>query len=98
MKFRLCGDIGWDTEGKNGMLSIWAKGNKDIITELSEKNNYKHQKYNAYLIKLNNVIFYEYNLIVKGNVGDIINVGHNNFWMKIIIQHILNLVLNNMVF
>jgi len=79
MKFRLCGDIGWDTEGKNGMLSIWAKGNKDIITELSEKNNYKHQKYNAYLIKLNNVIFYEYNLIVKGNVGDIINVGQQFF-------------------
>ena len=80
MEFRICGDIGWGTEGKNGLLSIWAKGDKDIKTEINEKNNYKHPKYNAYLIKINDTIYYEYILEVKGTPGDIINVGHQFFY------------------
>ena len=80
MSFRLCGDIGWAEEGKDGILSIWAKGDNDILTELNESNYYKHPKYSAYLVKIKNKIFYEYNLKVEGIPGDIINVGHKFFY------------------
>ena len=76
MNFQLYGDIGWGDEGKDGFLLIWVKGDKDLITDLNEKNIYKHPKYNAYLIQINNTISYNYILKVKGIQGDMINVGH----------------------
>jgi len=54
------------------MFNIWARGQKEIITELPSINSIKKNKENYYIVKenLNSQIFK-----VKGTVGDFINVG-----------------------
>ena len=56
-------------------ISIWAKGNFDLTTELKLENYTKHPKYNAYLVFMEKPTKFEYTFIVKGTVGDFINVG-----------------------
>lgn len=59
----------------NCKISIWAKGNNDINTELKLDNFQKHPKFNAYLYKIGKPQEIEYIFIVKGTIGDFINVG-----------------------
>ena len=73
MKFNILGDINKTDEKK--LVTIYAKGYRDIYSKLEEENNIKHSKYNAYIIddiKSTNV---NYNFIVNGNVGDLVTVG-----------------------
>ena len=56
-------------------VTIWAKGNYNITTELKIKDYSKHPKYNAYLITLSSLKATEYEFNVKGTVGDLINIG-----------------------
>lgn len=56
-------------------VSIWAKGNFDLNTELKLEEYEKHPKYNAYLVYMEEPQPIEYTFIVKGTVGDFINVG-----------------------
>ena len=71
------------TEYENGIISIWVKGSKDIISELKEKYTDKHPKYNSYIIKINGEKEIEYNILIKGTLGDYINVGSLFFEGKI---------------
>ena len=59
----------------NCKVSIWAKGNNNINTELKLENYEKHPKLNAYLVNIGKPQVFEYKFIVKGTVGDFINVG-----------------------
>ena len=75
----------------NNVLTIWAKGNKNIISELDATNKEKHSELNAYLVKLENLEEFRYNFVVKGEPGDLINVGvsffdgtFHNFYYKAI--------------
>ena len=63
------------TEYKNGIISIWAKGNKEIFSELKETYTDRHQKFNSYIIKIEGINEIEYNIYIKGNIGDLINIG-----------------------
>jgi len=73
MIFNIQGNI--TNEGKK-MLSIYAKGHRDIKSRLEEKNNIiKHSKYNAYIIDNIKSTNINYNFIVNGNVGDLVTVG-----------------------
>ena len=56
-------------------ISIWAKGNYDLKTELKLDEYTKHPKYNAYLVYMENPQAFEYTFIVTGTPGDYINVG-----------------------
>ena len=75
----------------NNVLTVWAKGNKGITSELDAKNKEKHSELNAYLIKLEKLEEFSYNFKVKGEIGDLINVGlsffdgtfHNLFYQAI---------------
>ena len=56
-------------------LTIWAKGEKELnssINGIDEIFYTKHSKYNCYIIETDIVSFY---FIVKGNIGDLINIG-----------------------
>ena len=73
MIFSIQGNI--TNEGKE-MLSIYAKGHRDIKSTLEEKNKIiKHSKYNAYIIDDIKTTNIDYNFIVNGKVGDLITVG-----------------------
>ena len=63
----------------NNVLTVWAKGNKEITSELDAKNKEKHSELNAYLIKLEKLEEFSYNFKVKGEIGDLINVGLSFF-------------------
>ena len=63
----------------NNVLTIWAKGNKGIISELETTDYEKHSELNAYLVKLKNLDEFTYNFKVKGELGDLINVGVSFF-------------------
>ena len=63
----------------NNVLTIWAKGNKEITSELDAKNKEKHSELNAYLVKLEKLEEFSYNFKVKGEIGDLINVGLSFF-------------------
>ena len=75
MKFRLNSAIDYeDLEIENLFITIWTKGNFEIIATL---NNDKKEKsnYHFYNIPYQNFIDDEYDLNIKGNAGDLINVG-----------------------
>lgn len=59
----------------NCKVSIWAKGNFDLITELKVKDYEKHPKYNAYLVFMESPQKFEFTFTIKGTIGDFINVG-----------------------
>ena len=63
----------------NHTVTIWAKGTKNIISDLDAKNKEKHSKYNAYLVTLDNLESFEYKFKVEGMIGDLINVGVSFF-------------------
>ena len=64
--------------GKN-VVTIWAKGNKNIKSELNVENAEKHSEFNAYLITLEKIEEFEYNYKVTGEIGDLINIGVSFF-------------------
>ena len=58
------------------IVSIWAKGNKQILSELDAKNATRNSKYNGYLVKIDDDYQdLNYNFTIKGEIGDLINVG-----------------------
>jgi len=59
----------------NCKVTIWAKGNKNINTELKVESFEKHPKYNAYLILLPEPTVLNYSLFINATEGDLINVG-----------------------
>ena len=67
------------------LITIWAKGNKNIITSLEHPDNLlieKHQKYYAYNILSEEFSNFSYAFKISGEVGDIINVGSILFDIK----------------
>ena len=75
MKFRLNSAIDYeDLEIEDLFITIWIKGNFEIIATL---NNDKKEKsnYHFYSIAYQNFIDGEYDLNIRGNAGDLINVG-----------------------
>ena len=56
-------------------VSIWAKGNKNITTNLIDEKYYKHSKFNSFLINIDQAGNFSYSLNVKGEIGDLINIG-----------------------
>ena len=55
---------------------LWAKGNKNINSSLKGVEPTKTLKdFNAYVIKVNDNTHFNYSFEVKGNIGDLINVG-----------------------
>jgi len=73
MIFNIQGNI---TNEGTKILSIYAKGHRNIKSRLEENNNIiKHSKYNAYIIDEIKSTNINYNFIVNGNVGDLITVG-----------------------
>ena len=65
-------------------ITFWVKeiDNKDI--EISLKGNYsnfendyqKHSKYNAYIIKVEKLKYFEFEITIKGKPGDLITIGN----------------------
>ena len=75
MKFRLNSAIDYeDLEIEDLFITIWTKGNFEIIATL---NNDKKEKsnYHFYNIPYQKFIDGEYDLNIRGNAGDLINVG-----------------------
>ena len=88
MNFTIINDI-YDYTDMN-LITIWAKGNKDINTILDIPETIKHSKYNAYLIYQEEFSRINYNFRVYGEIGDIINVGSIFFELeKEIMSHII---------
>ena len=77
MNFSIVNDLPSEDITQN-LITIWAKGNKNIITFLEFPDNLpmeKHQKYNVYSIFSEEFNNFSYTFIISGEVGDIINVG-----------------------
>ena len=70
-------------------VTIWAKGNNEITSELKAKDYIKHPKYNAYLFPISSLEVNEYEFKVKGTVGDFINIGGLLFDGMNICAHII---------
>ena len=66
-----------DSNPKECKISIWAKGNKNIVSSLSgEYTELKNRGYQAYLInKIEQAEVNNRTLKVNGNLGDLIEVG-----------------------
>jgi len=56
-------------------VQVWAKGNKNIIADLPGVKNYKHSKFNSFHINFGKAKNFSYSFNVKGEVGDLINIG-----------------------
>ena len=63
----------------NNTITIWAKGKKQLSSKLEGTNYEKLSKYNAYIIKLEEIKDNSYFLTVEGAIGDLINVGVHFF-------------------
>ena len=75
MKFKIIKDPDLNYELSN-IVSVWAKGNKDIYSELDAKNAIKNSIYNGYIVKIDdNSQELNYIFTIKGEIGDLINVG-----------------------
>ena len=76
MDFHIKGKIK-DSNPKECKISIWAKGNKDIVSSLSgESTDLRKRGYHAYLInKIEQAEVNNCTLKVKGILGDLIEVG-----------------------
>jgi len=74
LEFHITGDIK-ESNPKDCNVSIWAKGNKNIESNLSKESKYlKKRGYQAYLMKGSENIT-NCTLKVKGTIGDLIQVG-----------------------
>ena len=71
MKFNIEGSL----NSIYDIITIYAKGYRDISTKLDVKKYKKHSKYNAYIINDIGALNIKYNFIVNGKVGDLITVG-----------------------
>lgn len=66
---------------QNSSIILWAKGNKNIISEINSDDKYqyqKHSKYNGYMINIGKNLKsfdYKFDFIISGKEGDLINVG-----------------------
>ena len=75
MKFKIIKDSNLNYNFSK-IVSIWAKGNKQILSELDAKNATRNSKYNGYLVKIDDDYQdLNYNFTIKGEIGDLINVG-----------------------
>ena len=77
MNFSIVNDLTSEDITQN-LISIWAKGNKKIVSSIDIPDNsqmQKHQKYNAYIIFSEEFNKISYNYNITGEVGDMINVG-----------------------
>ena len=76
VEFHIKGSIK-DSNPKDCKISIWAKGNNNIESNLSKESaNLKKRGYQAYLInKIEQAEVNNCTLKVKGNLGDLIEVG-----------------------
>ena len=77
MNFSIVNDLNSEDITQN-LISIWAKGNKNINSLINIPDNsqmQKHQKYNAYIIFSEEFNKISYNFNITGEVGDMINVG-----------------------
>lgn len=63
----------------NNVITVWAKGNKNIISDLDVDKKEESTEFNAYLVKLDNLEEFKYNFKVIGEIGDLINVGVSFF-------------------
>ena len=79
MEFKISGTPNTFSTGQtngNNVITIYAIGNLEINTTLNTSNFTKHKTKNAYLIEINELNKrYEYNLIIDGKPGDLINIG-----------------------
>ena len=64
---------------ENQTITIYAIGNLEINSTLESDFNFtKHRTYNAYLIQIYDLNkTYEFNLIIEGTAGDLIQIGSN---------------------
>ena len=74
MKFKIIGNPELKEDVDN-IISIWAKGDKDLSTKLEGVSYEKHSKYNAYIIKLVENKEFEYEFTINAKEGDLINLG-----------------------
>ena len=65
----------YPSDQTNFRISIWARGNKNVTSQLEGGNFTKHSRYNGYIIQLKERKDYNYFLTVEGTIGDLINVG-----------------------
>ena len=61
----------------NNVLTVWAKGNKKIISILVDKKESDY--YNVHFFKLEKLDEFNYNFKVTGEVGDLLNIGVSFF-------------------
>ena len=63
---------------ENNVVTVWAKGNKEVkttLTGIDGLDNVKHSKYEGYLVRLKEMKEFEYTLKVSGKPGDLITIG-----------------------
>ena len=57
------------------LVTIWARGNKQIESKLEGGEFQKPSEYSYYRVKNNDFANNNYNLIINGTIGDLINIG-----------------------
>ena len=73
-------DYSSEEKEQNNSITIWVKGNKKISSKLNNNIKYeKHSLYDAYIIKLDELLEYNFSLTIEGETGDYINIGSTFF-------------------
>ena len=78
MIFNIKGNLNLESQNREEekqFVTIWAKGSKEINTKLENIEYIKHSIYNTYLINAKNLLYLDCNIVVNGNLGDLITVG-----------------------
>ena len=79
MKFKFTGPDKDESLYENNFVYLWAKGNKNMETIFSFNDEKNSSPFAFYTVKYNNIINSNYNLNIKGEVGDLINAGLFSF-------------------
>ena len=79
MKFKFTGPDKDESLYENNFVYLWAKSNKNMETIFSFNDEKNTSSFVFYTVKYNNIINSNYNLNIKGEVGDLINVGLFSF-------------------
>ena len=78
MIFNIKGNLNFESQNRDEekqFVTVWAKGSKEMNTKLENIKYTKHSKYNAYLIDVKNFLYLDCNIVINGNIGDLITVG-----------------------
>lgn len=59
----------------SNIIQIWAKGGKKIVTDLNGAKYEKFNKYNAYIVNIEDYESFRLVLNVDATVGDLITIG-----------------------